>query len=73
MANFEVRLCKMPLKGGGCTQPSGFAMSFMDGRAAITELPQHEGTFQKQPPKEMPNGTDFLVLLLISFCSCSEK
>lgn len=73
MVDFNVMLCKMVLKGGGHTQPSGFAMFLMDDRAVITELLQHEGAFQKQSPKEMPNGTDFLVVLLIIFCSCSEK
>lgn len=63
----------MVLKGDGHTQPSGFAMSLVDDRAVITELLQHEAAFQKQPPKEMPNGTDFLVVLLIIFYSCSEK
>lgn len=66
--NFKVMLYKMLLKGGGPTQASGFAMSLMDDRAVITELLQHEGTFQEQPPKKMPNGTDFLVVLFIIIC-----
>lgn len=66
MVDFKVIVFQMLLKGGGHAQPSGFAMSLMDDRAVITELLQHEGTFQKQPPKEMPTGTDFLVVLLSS-------
>lgn len=61
----------MLLKGGGRTQPSGFAVSLKDYRAVITELLQRDGAFQK-PSKEMPNGTDFLVVLLIIW-PCSEK